>query len=241
MDSIKKVGIIYEDENIVAINKPSGLVVHHDGKTEEPNLCDWILKKYPEIENVGEPLILSSERQIKKPGIVHRLDRDTSGVILIAKNQETFLNLKKQFQNRKIKKTYKALVYDEIKNDEGIINRPIGKSKKDFRQKSATRGARGELREAITEYKVLKKNKNFSFVEIYPKTGRTHQIRVHFKAINHPIVCDKLYAPNKKCPIEIGRLALHSFSVEFQNPQGNYFKIEAPLPNDFENGLNLLK
>ncbi|MFA5838686.1 MAG: RNA pseudouridine synthase [Candidatus Paceibacterota bacterium] len=240
MDLLNEIKVIYENENFVAINKPSGLMVHDDGKTNDKTLCDWILKNYPQTENIGEPTKTSSGKIIKRPGIVHRLDKETSGVILIAKNQKTFEYIKKQFQNRQIKKTYITFVYGEIKNMEGTIDSPIGKSKKDFRQFSSMKNTRGELREAITKYKVLKKNKDFSFVEVYPKTGRTHQIRVHLKSINHPIVCDSLYAPKGKCPEEIGRLALHSSSIEFKDDKNVSFKIDAPIPENFENFLKNL-
>jgi len=225
--------IIYEDKDIVVINKPAGLIVHSDGKTEEPTVSDWVLENYPEAEGVGEPLVLSSGEIIKRPGIVHRLDRETSGVLLVAKNQKTFLFLKEQFKNRKIEKSYRAFVYGKIKNDGGVIDRPIGRSKNDFRKWSAQRGARGRMREAVTEYKVPWKNDEFSFVKVNPKTGRTHQIRVHFKAINHPIVCDKLYAPKRECALGFERLALHAYSLEFNLPNGERIKVEAELPEDF--------
>lgn len=241
MDLLNEIKIIYENEDFVAVDKPSGLMVHDDGKTKEKTLCDWILKNYPQTENIGEPTKTSSGKIIKRPGIVHRLDKDTSGVILVAKNQKIFEYLKKQFQDRKIKKTYIAFVYGEIKKTNGIINSPIGKSKKDFRQFSSFKNTRGELREAITEYKVLKTNKDFSFIEVYPKTGRTHQIRVHFKSINHPVVCDSLYAPKSKCPTEIGHLALHSSSIEFKDDKNASFKIEAPTPKSFQNFLKSLQ
>src|SRR3989344_2069213 len=232
-----KIKIIYEDENILAINKPSGLVVHPDGKTVEPTLVDWILKNYPEIEDVGEPLVLGTGEIIKRPGIVDPLDRETSGILLIAKNQKTFLFLKEQFKERDIKKSYRAFVYGEMKMEEGIIDRPIGRSNKDFRMWSAQRGARGQMRTAITEYHVLEKGNGFSFVEANPKTGRTHQIRVHFKAINHPIVSDSLYAPKKEKGLGFERLALHSYSIEFSLPEGKKIKLEAELPKDFERAL----
>lgn len=243
-----QIPIIYEDENIVAINKPAGLVVHsacpthlkngcRDGKTKEDSVADWILENYPETKDVGEPLVLDSNEIIKRPGIVHRLDRETSGVLLIAKNQETFLFLKKQFQDRKIQKSYRAFVYGEIKNDEGVIDRPIGRSAKDFRMWSAQRGARGKMREAVTEYKVLKKKDGYSYVEIYPKTGRTHQIRVHLKAINYPIVCDSLYASKKECALGFERLALHAYSIEFSLSNGQKLKLEADLSEDFKSAV----
>ena len=154
MDSIK---IIYEDKDILAVNKPTGLMTHSDGRSKEKTLADLVLEKYPEIKNVGESIKLDSGEEIEKPGIVHRLDKETSGVILIAKNQAEFLFLKNQFQERKIKKTYQAIVYGHVKNDTGIIDAPIARSSTDFRRWSASRGKRGKEREAVTEYKVIKR------------------------------------------------------------------------------------
>jgi len=168
------------------------------------------------------------------------LDRETSGVLIIAKNQKSFLHLKEQFKNREVKKIYKTFVWGKIKDDEGVINRSIGRSKKDFRLWSAQRGVRGKMREAITEYKVLQKNEEFSFLEINLKTGRTHQIRVHLKAINHPVVGDKLYAPKRELALGFERVALHAFSIEFLLLDGEKIKIEAPLPSDFKNALKFI-
>lgn len=237
LDEIK---IIYEDKNILALNKPAGLIVHSDGRTEEKTLADWLIEKYPEIKNVGEPWQKETVT-IPRPGIVHRLDRETSGAIIVAKNQETFLFLKKQFQERKIVKKYRAFVYGKLKETEGVIERPIGKSTQDFRLWSAQRGARGEMREAVTEYKVIDSNENFSLVEAMPKTGRTHQIRVHFKAISHPVVCDRLYAPGRECALGFERLALHSFQIGFEKEIGNFIEIEAPYPADFKKALEEFK
>ncbi len=254
---MKNIKIIHEDENIIAINKPSGLVVHSDGKTDEPNVADWVLEHYPETEDVGEPLVLTNGTIIKRPGIVHRLDRDTSGIMLIAKNQESFLNLKEQFQNRTTQKTYRAFVYGRVKNDEGVIDRPIGRSKKDFRRWTAQRDIRGKERDAVTEYKVLnrglaptpmnigvssrsERGDGYSLVEVYPKTGRTHQIRVHFKAINYSVVCDKLYAPKRECALGFERLALHAYAIQFDLMNGERIKLEAEFPEDFEKASELL-
>src|SRR6185369_2848743 len=197
-----QIKILYEDANILVIDKPSGLSVHPDGKSKEKTLVDWVMKNYPQMKSVGEPL-----GEIQKPGIVHRLDRETSGVLLLAKNKKAYEHLKAQFQDRTIKKIYNAIVSGHVKHDHGLINKPIGRSPKDFRRHSAGRGARGEMREAITEYKVLKRfttpksllskeGKNsstpsevkFTYLEIKPKTGRTHQISVHMKYLNHPVV-----------------------------------------------------
>jgi 23S rRNA pseudouridine1911/1915/1917 synthase len=231
------VSVLYEDKDVLVLNKPAGLVVHSDGKTKEPSLADWIGKKYPRLKKVGEPTILPNGKKILRPGIVHRLDRDTSGAIIIVKSQETFLHLKEQFQSREIKKFYRAFVYGELTNDRGIINRPIGRSPSDFRQWSATRGARGEMREAETRYRVIQKKNGISYVEIMPQTGRTHQIRVHFKAINHPIIHDELYAEGRESLLGFKRLALHAFRIQFTLPAGKAIEVEAPFPEDFEKAI----
>ena len=244
--------ILYEDKDVLAINKPAGLVVHSDGKTNEKSLVDWIISKFPKIKDVGEAGRTPSGEEILRSGIVHRLDRETSGVMLVAKNQKSFENLKEQFQDHEVRKVYHAFVYGEMparlngisrsggKNYEGTIDRPIGRSSKDFRLKSAQRGARGEMREAVTDYKVLNKAKGYSFVEVSPKTGRTHQIRVHFKAINYPLVSDSLYAPKRENSLGFKRLALHSQSVTFADVKGKLQTVLAPYPKDFEQAVTLL-
>lgn len=224
--------ILYEDDDVLAIDKPAGLVVHSDGKTDEPNLVDWLLSKYPDIKNVGEPWINQKGEEILRSGIVHRLDRETSGVMLVAKTKEGFDLLKNQFKNREVKKIYHAFVVGEMKDSEGIIERPIGRSSQDFRKWSAQRGARGEMREAVTEYKVMSKKGGYSFVEVYPKTGRTHQIRVHFKAINHSLVGDSLYGRPQN-DLGFKRTALHSYKTFFKDLNGQNHSVEAPYPEDF--------
>lgn len=236
-----QIPILYEDDEVLAVNKPAGLVVHPDGRTKEPTLSDWILEKYPTVQGVGESIPLTAGGAIEKWGIVHRLDRETSGVILIAKTQESFLNLKKQFQDRTIKKTYRTIAHGYFKEKEGTINKPIGRSTTDFRKRSAEYGARGDLREAVTDYRVLGegevKGVKLSYLEVLPHTGRTHQIRVHLKAISHPILCDKLYAPKLLCNPQMGRVALHAFSVVSQSLGGALRRVEAPLPDDFKGML----
>lgn len=233
--------VLYEDPHVLVVNKPAGLVVHSDGRTQEPTLTQWALHYYPPLRGVGEPLVLSDGRVIDRPGIVHRLDRETSGVLVLAKDQETFLWLKHQFQNRDVEKVYNAFVYGVLKEPQGIIDRPIGKSRSDFRRWSAQPGARGELREAVTEYRVLAASRAFSFLEVVPKTGRTHQIRVHLKAVHHPVVCDTLYAPKQPCALGFGRLALHARELAVPLPSGQLKRIEAALPPDFEAALQALR
>jgi len=232
--------IITQTKDYALINKPAGLVVHSNGKTEEKTLCDFLLEHFPEIENVGEPIILQNGTIIKKPGIVHRLDRETSGIMLVALNQEAFTYFKELFKNREVKKTYHAFVYENIKEDSGVIDKPIGRSRNDFRQWQAGSKARGEMRDAVTEFRVMGRStdKSFTFVEAMPKTGRTHQIRVHFKHLSHPLVADALYAPNRGNQLGFERMALHSKKIEFTGPDGVLVEAEAPYPDDFEKALN---
>lgn len=238
------ISILYEDKDIVAVNKPAGIVIHPDGKSKGPFLTDWILENYPKTKNVGEPVETKDFGTIERPGIIHRLDRDTTGVLLIAKTKTGHSALKEQFQERTLTKKYLTFVYGEIKDRFGIINRPIGRSPNDFRRWSATRGARGELRDAETWYTLLVYRAGFSFLEVEPKTGRTHQIRVHFKAVNHPVVCDGLYAPEKilEKPDALGfkRNALHAYSIEFTNCAGKKVMVKAPVPSDFLNAFEEL-
>jgi len=237
-----KIKVLYEDANILAIDKPSGISVHSDGKSKDKTIADWVLKNYPKMKNVGENEVYEYKNkkiEIKKPGIVHRLDRDTSGVLLLAKNEKTYQLLKKQFQDREVRKIYIAIVSGDMKDERGVVNRAIGRSPRDFRRYSAGRGARGEMREAVTQFRVLarfsdKKGNKFTYLEVHPKTGRTHQIRVHMKYLNHPIVGDNLYNPSGACPKEIKRMALHAKSIEFRNLKGEMIKVESLLPKEFE-------
>ena len=243
-----RIKVLYEYKDILAIDKPSGISVHPDGRSKEKTITDWVLENYPKLKGVGEPMTFDG-KEIVRPGIVHRLDKDTSGVLVLAKNKKTYEFLKKQFQDREIKKTYLAIVSGWVKNESAIIDNPIGRSPSDFRRRLAGRGARGELRPAVTMYKVIKRfedeNKNkFTYLEISPKTGRTHQIRVHMKYLNHPVACDSLYNPTGACPAGLKRLALHAKSIEFsalgrsasgeKDLKDKTIKVESPLPKDIE-------
>lgn len=229
-----EIKILYEDNSVVVVDKPSGISVHADGRSNEKTIADWFLEKYPKSKDVGESL-----GEIARPGIVHRLDRETSGVLILCKTQEAYAFIKSQFQNHEIEKTYIALVYGDLKKESGVIDEPIGRSPADFRRRLAGRGARGEIREAITEFKKIKNieadGEKYTLVEVYPKTGRTHQIRVHMKYLSYPIVCDKLYALKNSCPAIFGRMMLHAKSIEFKNLNGEILKIESTPPKEFEN------
>ncbi len=235
--------ILLENEHLMVINKPSGLLVHPDGKREEYSLVDWILENRPEMASVGEPLKMSykgEEMTINRPGIVHRLDRETSGVMVLAKDQKTYEYLKSQFQDHAIRKEYVAVVLG--KTERGIIDEPIGRSARDIRRWTTGKSARGMMRPAITRYmteKVFEENTQvFSFVHLFPQTGRTHQLRVHMKAIQHPIIGDGLYAPKTVGLLGFNRVALHAWKITFKDSDQKEYTIEAELPNDFKKVIN---
>ena len=247
--------LLYEDKNFLALYKPAGVLVHeaHSMKHEAKNaprstfpvsgnltLVDWLVKNYPEVKKVGD------EPEIR-PGIVHRLDKDTSGVILVARNQKYFEYLKKLFQNHQIKKTYLALIWGKLEPKVGVIKKPI-LVKGGTVKRTVWRGKMEKS--AVTEYEVLK-NFNitnpddrhnllyFSLVEVSPKTGRTHQIRVHLASIGHPVVGDALYGP-KTNPFGLNRQFLHAASLEFNAAQGKRIRIDAELSPELKAVLKSL-
>ena len=326
-----QIPVILENDEYLVLNKPAGISVHGDGIRSEITVADFILKNYPEISEVGEPMILDknpkpksdkektelelenearnfktkqerfnkrklsrmnfeegaakvnslentqdelpslgegaqsaegvgalgivdSEKiiEIKRPGIVHRLDKDTSGVLIIAKNKRSFAHLKSLFQEHLVKKEYIALVYGWPKVSTGIIDLPIARSKSDFRRKEIAISAkggdkhRGDERDAMTRYKVLENltvdNEKLSLIKYYPSTGRMHQIRLHTKSIGHPIVGDHLYGPAKKDLESLlfgkypARQLLHAKAISFED-----IKIESELSADFEAALQYCK
>lgn len=232
-----KLSILYEDNDIVAVFKPAGILTHPDGVLEEETVSDWFAKTYPNSKNVGEEQILKDGTSILRSGIMHRLDRDTSGVLVLAKTPEAHAFLKKAFQEHEVQKTYIALTYGVPPKKEGVIDFPIGRSRKDFRLRSAQPKAKGLLRPAITKYKVLGVFGEYGLIELQPKTGRTHQIRVHLKAVHHPIVCDPYYAPSYKPGLGMERLALHAFQITIPLPQGGTTTIISPLPEDMRTAV----
>lgn len=227
--------IIYEDESVLVLNKPAGLAVHPDNFNHEPVLTDWLVGKYPNIAGVGD--------DPTRPGLVHRLDKDTSGVMVVAKTGEAFLNLKNQFKNRTVKKLYLALLVGELKSEIGeekVIDWPIGRSARDPRVRVASRKALGQLRPAETRFTIRAKGGDYTLVEAELVTGRTHQLRAHFKAYQHPIACDSLYGTGDKCPAGLARQALHAWRLALTLPSGETRQFEAPLPADFRQALDKL-
>jgi 23S rRNA pseudouridine1911/1915/1917 synthase len=232
-----RIPILYEDDRLVAVNKPAGVMTHPDGVNTEETVSDWFAAKYPESAEVGEMQMLVNGTEIRRPGVVHRLDRDTSGVLVLAKTNEAHASLKEAFHERETKKTYLAFVYGTLKEEEGMIDFSIGRSRKDFRLRSAQPKAKGRMREAITHYKVIGEIGTHSLLEVRPETGRTHQIRVHLKAIHHPVVCDPLYAPKQKCDLGFKRLGLHAYQLELPQPNGTPLIVTAPLPDDLAQAI----
>jgi 23S rRNA pseudouridine1911/1915/1917 synthase len=246
---LPEIKILYEDADCLVVNKPAGLLVHSDGKATGPFLTDWINKNFPETKDVGEKMNGRDGMPVERGGIVHRLDRETSGALIIAKTAAGHASLKKQFQDRTIAKKYLAFVWGEMGDEFGTIDRPIGRSSGDFRKWSAERGTRGETREAETYWTRIADLKckmltgeieKVALVEAEPKTGRTHQIRVHLKAVNHPVIGDSLYAPNRPMILGFNRLALHSRSISFKTLEGRDITVKAPLPEDFQNACKTL-
>jgi 23S rRNA pseudouridine1911/1915/1917 synthase len=229
--------IIYEDGEIVAINKVAGVMTHPDGHSTDETLSDWFARAYPESATVGETQRLKDGTEIARPGVVHRLDRDTSGVLIFAKTSESHARLKLAFQERRAKKTYLAFVYGTLSEPKGVINFAIGRSRKDFRLRSAQPKAKGLMRDALTRFLVIDSIGTHSLVKMMPETGRTHQIRVHLKAIHHPVVCDPLYSPGKPCDLGLSRMGLHAYSLEVPLASGRTL-ITAPVPNDMKEAVS---
>lgn len=237
--------IIYEDESIVVINKPAGYTVNKSETTiHETTIQDWVQKQYLSLY---QPL--KEHDFYKRQGIVHRLDKETSGILIIAKTLTAFEELQRQFKERIIQKTYLALAHGEIVPTEGEINVPVGRMEFNRKRFGVVAGGR----ESVTQYKTLakrylaqKKSKEIlSLVEVYPKTGRTHQIRVHLKHLNHPIFSDILYAGRKTARDDrklLPRIFLHAAKIIFVHPlTSQAIHLEAPLPKDLQQFWDLLE
>jgi len=211
--------IVYEDKDLLIIDKESGIVVHPGAGNYENTLVNALLSLRPEIAKVGGE---------KRPGIVHRLDKDTSGLILIAKKNSVYLDLQKQFSERIIEKSYILISKGHFEKKYGEINIPIGRSIKNRKKISSKTN---KARQALTFYKVRFQKKGFSLIEAFPKTGRTHQIRVHFSESGKPIIGDPIYGSAKKY---FPRLALHSRKIVFFHPtKKHFFCVKTAIPKEF--------
>lgn len=227
-----EIEVIFENNDLLIINKPAGLVVHPAPGYKGITLAAGLLHKYKGIKGVGEDEI--------RPGIVHRLDKDTSGVILVAKTQEMFEHLKDSFAKRTVKKEYIALVCGRIKPEHNIIDAPIGRHSADFRKMSTV--SLSDPKAAVTEYQVLEHLASgvdeYSLLRVKLHTGRTHQIRVHFSSLGHPLAGDTLYG---KCKApQLSRQFLHAAKIEVQLPDQTWIEADAPLPEDLKKVLDNL-
>lgn len=221
--------VLYENKDFAVINKPHALSVHPARKGDNETLVSGLLNRFEKLSDVGGK---------NRPGIVHRLDKETSGVLIVAKNNEAHLSLKEEFKQRKIKKTYFAIVWGKLNTDHAFIDSPIARHPKNRLKMSLS----SEGKNAVTEFWCEKKWKNFSFLKVNLITGRTHQIRIHLASIGYPVFGDSLYASKKQLEAmqkEAGcdlTLMLHSKEIEFEYKKERY-KFTAPLPSYFENFL----
>lgn len=227
--------IIFENDELIAVNKPAGLIVHSDGRTREPSLAQWLLEKYPELGSVGEPWISPQGERVLIAGIAHRLDRTTSGVILVAKTNAMYAYLKNEFKARRVQKVYRAFVYGHMQG-EGKIIAEIMRTSEPPRRWHARPCDESDKRAAITEWSVLQNIGEATYLELRPKTGRTHQLRVHLASIGHPIVADRLYALDRESTLGFNRPALHAHSV-FLMLLGKSETFTALLPDDFDTAI----
>ena len=217
--------IVYEDDDVIVVNKPQGMVVHPAPGHPDHTLVNALLYHSP----------LSTINGTFRPGIVHRIDKDTSGLLMVAKNDLAHQSLAEQLRNKTNQREYLALVYGQIKEDEGTIDAPLGRNPQDRKKQAVVKGGR----HAVTHFKVIKRYDNFTLVKCILETGRTHQIRVHMKYIGHPLVGDPLYGPRKV----IGKNGqfLHAALLGFKHPRtGKEMVFEAPLPENFQKMLDKL-
>ena len=224
-----KLDIIYEDKDIIVINKPKGMVVHPGNGNEEGTLVNAILSICKgSLSGIGGEV---------RPGIVHRLDKDTSGILIVAKNDKAHINISKQIEERRVVKKYIALVRGVIPENEATINKPIGRSKIDRKKMAIDRNGK----EAITHFKVLKRFNKYTLLDIKIDTGRTHQIRVHLSDIGFPVVGDEVYS-NGKNEFNVKGQMLHSYSLDFIHPVANKkMHLEAELPKYFKDVIKVLE
>ena len=217
--------IVYEDDDVIVINKPQGMVVHPAPGHDEHTLVNALLYHCP----------LSTINGTFRPGIVHRIDKDTSGLLMVAKNDKAHRSLAKQLKDKTNIREYVDLVHGRIAEDEGTINAPIGRSLKDRKKQAVVKDGRN----AVTHFEVLKRYRDYTFVKCILETGRTHQIRVHMKYIGHPLVGDPLYGPKKT--IKGNGQFLHAGKLGFVHPTtGKLLIFEAPLPKIFQEFLEKL-
>jgi 23S rRNA pseudouridine1911/1915/1917 synthase len=241
-DTGVKPEVIFANKEFIVINKPAGLIVHGAPHIKQPTLADWLVKKYPELKKVGEDKT--------RPGIMHRLDKDVSGLLVIARTNEAFANLKKQFQDRGVEKVYTALVYGNVSKDNDKIDFSLKRSSGGHRQAAVPDGYDFkenylELREAFTEFQVLQRLINYTLLSVKIKSGRKHQIRVHLFAYGYPLVGDNLYSTKKtreqNRKNKLGRIYLVSSKLSFTDLSGKRQSYSIELPSELKEFLKVIK
>ncbi len=233
--------VVAETPDLLAIDKPAGLITHRDGRTEEPSLAEWIAEHFPTMTSVGEPWISPQGERVRVCGLVHRLDRTTSGIIVAAKHDAAFAMLKQAFKERRVEKRYRALVYGHVPKDHGVIVAEIARTGVAPKRWCAKPSRAHDKRAAITHWRLLSRltspeGEQVSYLELEPKTGRTHQLRVHLASIGHPIVADHLYAEGKGPLAGITRPALHALEIAFEI-DGRRYAFSAPLAEDMASAI----
>ncbi len=222
--------ILYEDSDVAVINKPKGMVVHPAAGHYSGTLVNALMYHCKDS--------LSGINGVLRPGIVHRIDRDTTGALVIAKNDAAHICLSEQMKAHTIHRRYRAIVHGNIPDEEGVIDAPIGRHPQDRKKMAVLRPEQGNARHAVTHYRVLERFGRYTYIECRLETGRTHQIRVHMASIGHPVLGDAVYGP-KKCPYALEGQTLHAMTLGFIHPSaGQYMEFEAPLPAYFESLLD---
>ena len=220
--------ILYQDADIAVINKPCGMVVHPAAGNEDGTLVNALLYHIHDLSGIGGDM---------RPGIVHRLDKDTSGLILIAKNDRAHAAMSEQFKSRSMEKHYRAVAFGHFPEDHGLIDAPIARHPVDRKRMAVVQGGKPSQ----TEWRVIESLRGATYLDVHLLTGRTHQIRVHMQSIGHPLLGDAIYAPNLRMPVRIPRLMLHAYSLQFTHPTtGERMELTAPLPEAFETTLQKL-
>ncbi len=221
--------ILYQDADVVIVNKPCGMVVHPAAGNEDGTLVNALLYHVRDLSGIGGEM---------RPGIVHRLDKDTSGLILIAKNDAAHAALSAQFKARTMEKHYRAVAYGQFGEEQGLIDAPIARHPVDRKKMAIV----PDGRPSRTEWKVLERLRGATYLDVHLLTGRTHQIRVHMQSIGHPLLGDRIYAPNIRLSVQIPRLMLHAYSLSFTHPAtGAQMTLLAPLPEAFEKTIQKLR
>lgn len=223
------IDILYQDRDIVVINKPCGMVVHPAAGNEDGTLVNALMYHIRDLSGIGGEM---------RPGIVHRLDKDTSGLILVAKNDKAHTVMSEQFKSRTMEKHYRAVAFGSFSQDTDLIDAPIARHPVDRKKMAVV----PDGKPSQTEWRVIERLKGATYLDVHLLTGRTHQIRVHMQSVGHPLLGDKIYAPHIKTSVHVPRLMLHAYSLAFTHPvTGEHMELTAPIPEQFSTVLNKLR